>query len=72
MEKREAHEIENAPYLIDPKKPCRIVRNYELLPVDGLSNNLVLDFIDCNSPDEARRIRGWLWNAFAGGRRFEK
>ncbi|MES2155446.1 MAG: hypothetical protein V4510_09960 [bacterium] len=63
------YETENSPYLLEGAK---IVRNYALLRGTPVDNNLILDYITCNDADEAKRIRGWLWNAFAGGRSFEK
>lgn len=67
---RDEHERENAPYLIEGFK---LVRNYELLKIGHeVDNNLILDYIECNDADEAKRIRGWLWNAFAGGRTFQR
>ena len=66
---REAYELENAPYLIEGAK---LVRNYELLKGTEVSNDFVLDYIDCGSHDEAKHLRGLLWNAFAGGRNLQK
>lgn len=67
---REQYEMDNAPYLIEG---ARLVRNYELLPTTHpVDNNFVLDYIDCGSAEEAKHLRRFLWNAFAGGRNFQK
>lgn len=70
LTRQEQNEKQNAPYLIDAERPCRLVRNYEMLPSEGIDNGLVLDYIDCSTPEEAKHLRGFLWNAFAGGRAF--
>ena len=71
--KPDQYELEHAPYLINPEKRWMLARNYDLLPTDhAVDNNMILDWLELNDLAEAKRIRGWLWNAFAAGIVFQK
>lgn len=74
--RREQYELDNALYLIDDKKPFRLVANCELFKKAGImsvsTETPMVDYIDCESGPEAKHLRGLLWNAFAAGRTFAK